>query len=140
MIVKGRRKILQKDVPGRRNHEIRMWDLSSKPGSTIEHLEKAYLGALSAVDLADSIGKQLASDARYTDKGRQDQFRNHVMHQAVPKFYEGRRTISRAKQELDDMRGRLHLPKPDPTDAAGAIARMEIRTWLRGCHKPNGTR
>lgn len=131
MVVKGRRRILAKDVPGRGNREIRMWDLESQPGSTVERLEHAYLGALSAVDLAQSIGGQLASDNRYTDQGRQDQFANHVLHQAVPEFHQGRRAIARAKQELQDMRGRLQLPKPDPTDAAGAIARMEIRTWLR---------
>jgi hypothetical protein len=94
-------------------------------------LERAYLGALSAVDLAENFGRQLAADTRYTDQGRQDQFKNHVLHQAVPVFQLGRRAISRAKQELADMRGRLQLPKADPTDAAGAIARMEIRTWLR---------
>jgi hypothetical protein len=36
------------------------------------------------------------------------------------------------------MRNRLMLPKADPTDAAGAIAKMEIRTWLRGL--PQGER
>ncbi|WP_156944926.1 hypothetical protein [Bradyrhizobium sp. Ec3.3] len=131
MVVKGRRKILPKDVPGRANSEIRIWDLKSKPSSTIERLEKAYLGALGAVDLAESIGTQLAADSRYTDQGRQDQFKNHVLHQAVPVFHEGRRVISNARRELEDMRNRVQLPKADPTDAAGAIARMEIRTWLR---------
>jgi hypothetical protein len=29
------------------------------------------------------------------------------------------------------MQGRLTLPKADPTDAAGAIGRMELRNWLR---------
>ncbi|MCP1915908.1 hypothetical protein J2R96_008388 [Bradyrhizobium elkanii] len=132
MVVKGRRKILAKDAPGRSNREIRMWDLHSKPGSTVERLERAYLGALSAVDLAESIGSQLAADNRYTEQGRQDQHRNHILHQAVPAFHDGRRAISRAKQELDEMRNRFTLPKSDPADAAGAIARMEIRTWLRG--------
>src|SRR4051812_40860576 len=138
MVVKGRRRILANDVPGRGNREIRMWDLESQPGSTVERLEKAYIGALSAVDLAQSIGSQLAADTRYTDQGRQDQFANHVLHQAVPEFHQGRRAISRARQELQDMRSRLQLPKPDPTDAAGAISRMEIRTWLRGL--PQGER
>jgi hypothetical protein len=131
MVVKGRRKILQKDVPGRPNREIRIWTLESKPGSTVEYLERAYLGALSAVDLAENFGRQLATDTRYTDQGRQDQFKGHVLQQAVPVFHQGRRTISRAKQELADMRSRLQLPKADPADAASAIARMEIRTWLR---------
>ncbi|MHC2334480.1 hypothetical protein [Bradyrhizobium sp. USDA 4454] len=146
--IKGRRRILQVDgvsasasspegrpkfLPSlRTNQAIRMWDLKSKPGSTVERLEKAYLGALSAVDLAESIGRQLQADARYTEQGRQDQHRNHILHQGVPVFHQGRRAIAKAKQELDEMRNRLQLPKPDPTDAAGAIARMEIRTWLRG--------
>ena len=116
MVVKGRRKILQKDVPGRPNREIRMWTLESKPGSTVEYLERAYLGALSAVDLAENFGSQLASDARFTDQGRQDQFKNHVIHEAIPVFHRGRRTILRAKQELADMRSRLQLPKADATD------------------------
>ncbi|MCP3459630.1 hypothetical protein [Bradyrhizobium sp. CCGUVB23] len=132
MVVKSRRKILPKDVPGRANAEIRMWDLESKPGSMVERLESAYLGALGAVDLAESIGKQLAADSRYTDQGRQDQFKSHVLHQAVPVFHQGRRVISKARQDLEDMRNRVQLPKADPTDAAGAIALMEIRTWLRG--------
>src|SRR5262245_6887657 len=132
MVVKGRRKILQKDAPGRSNREIRMWTLESKPGSTVERLERAYLDALSAVDLAENIGHQLAADTRYTDQGRQDQFKNHVLHQAVPVFHQGRRAISRARQELEEMRGRLQPPKGDPTDAAGAAARKEIREWLRG--------
>jgi hypothetical protein len=130
--VKGRRKILQKDVPGRSNREIRMWTLEPKPGSTVERLERAYLDALSAVDLAENIGRELAADTRYTDQGRQDQFKNHVLHQAVPVFHQGRRAISRARQELEEMRGRLQFPKGDPTDAAGAAARKEIREWLRG--------
>ena len=132
MVVKGRRKILQKDFPGRPNPEIRMWTLESKPGSTVEYLERAYLGALSAVELAENFGHQLAADTRYTDQGRQDQFKSHVLQQAVPVFQQGRRTISRAKRELEDMRARLQLPKVDAADAAGAIARMEMRTWLRG--------
>ncbi|WP_431014862.1 hypothetical protein [Bradyrhizobium pachyrhizi] len=97
----------------------------------MERLEKVYLDALKSVDLAESIGRQLATDSRYTEQGRQDQHRNHILHQAVPVFHQGRRAISKAKQELDEMRGRLQLPKPDQADAAGAIARMEIRTWLR---------
>jgi hypothetical protein len=75
-----------------------------------------------------SVGRRYS---RYTDQGRQDQFKNHVLHQAVPAFHQGRRAISRAKQELEDKRHRLQLPKANPTDAAGAVARMEIRTWLR---------
>ncbi|MGY4260112.1 hypothetical protein ACVI1L_007180 [Bradyrhizobium sp. USDA 4516] len=130
--VKGRRKILRADVPGRSNQAIRMWTLTPKPDSTIERLEKVYLDALSSVDVAENIGKQLHADTRYTDQGRQDQHRSHILNQAVPVFHQGRRAISRAKQELDDMRSRLQLPKADPADAAGAIAKMEIRTWLRG--------
>ncbi|MGY2920556.1 hypothetical protein [Bradyrhizobium sp. USDA 3262] len=136
--VKGRRKILQADVPGRPNHAIHFWEIKSKPGSTVERLEKAYLNTLAAIDLAESIGKQIAADARYTEAGRQDQHRNHLLHRAVPVFHQGRRAISKAKQELDEMRGRLQLPKVDPTDAAGAISRMEIRTWLRSL--PQGER
>ncbi|MDN4988837.1 hypothetical protein QY049_37460 [Bradyrhizobium sp. WYCCWR 13022] len=136
--VKGRRKILPRDVPGRTNHDIRMWDLKSKPGSTIERLEKAYLDALGAVDSAESAGRQLSADTRYTEQGRQDQHRSLILNQGVPVFHQGRRTISRARQELDEMRSRLQLPKVDPADAAGAIARMEIRTWLRGL--PQGER
>jgi len=136
--VKGRRRILQADVPGRPNHAIHFWEIKSRPGSTVERLEKAYLNTLAAVDLAESIGKQIAADNRYTEQGRQEQHRNHLLHQAVPVFHQGRRAISKAKQELDEMRGRLQLPKTDPTDAAGAIARMEIRTWLRGL--PQGER
>ncbi|MGY4262376.1 hypothetical protein ACVJF2_000946 [Bradyrhizobium sp. USDA 4519] len=129
--VRGRRKMLRADVPGRAQ-AIRMWTLTSKPDSTIERLEKGYLDALSSVDLAENIGKQLHADTRYTDQGRQDQYRDHILHQAVPVFRQGRRAISRAKQELDRMRTRLQLPKADPADAAGAIAKMELRTWLRG--------
>ncbi|MCP1835119.1 hypothetical protein J2R76_003455 [Bradyrhizobium sp. USDA 4532] len=129
--VKGRRKMLRADVPGRAQ-AIRMWTLTSKSDSTIERLEKGYLDALSSVDLAENIGKQLHADTRYTVQGRQDQYRDHILHQAVPVFHQGRRAISRAKQELDRMRARLQLPKADPADAAGAIAKMELRTWLRG--------
>ncbi|MGX1354537.1 hypothetical protein AB7M49_008162 [Bradyrhizobium elkanii] len=136
--VKGRRKILQADVPGRPNHAIHFWEIKSKPGSTVERLEKAYLNTLAAVDLAESIGRQLRADARYTKQGQQDQHRNHILHQGVPVFHQGRRAISKAKQELDEMRNRLQIPKADPTDAAGAIARMEIRTWLRSL--PQGER
>ncbi|MCW2110270.1 hypothetical protein [Bradyrhizobium elkanii] len=136
--IKGRRKILSKDVPGRRNHDIRMWDLKSKPGTSVERLEKAYVEALAAVDLSESIGRQLQADARFTEQGREDQHRSHILNKGVPIFHHGRRTISRARQELDEMRGRLTLPKADPTDAAGAIARMEIRTWLRSL--PQGER
>src|SRR5262245_47373864 len=50
----------------------------------VAHLERA-----SAVDLAENIGRQLAADTRYTDQGRQDQFKNHVLHQAVPVFSSG---------------------------------------------------
>lgn len=131
IVVKGRRKILPKDVPGRENREIRMWTLQSKPGSTLEALEKAYLGALAAVDRAESTGRNLAADKRFTEEGARDQFRGHILQESVPAFYRGRLAVNRARQELDQKRAMLQLPKGDPTDTAAAIRRMGIQTWLR---------
>src|SRR4051812_2758683 len=123
IVVKGRRKILSRDVPGRENPEIRMWTITAKPGSTIEALEQAYTGAIAAVDLAESQGRQLAADKRFTEEGARDQFRKHVLRDSVPAFHRGRMTISRARQELDQKRAMLQLPKGEPTDAAAAIRR-----------------
>lgn len=131
IVVKGRRKILAKDVPGRENREIRMWTLESKPGSTLEALERAYLGAIAAVDSAESTGRNLVADKRYTEEGARDQFRSHILQESVPAFHRGRLAINRARQELDQKRATLRLPAGDPTDAAAAIRRMGIQTWLR---------
>ncbi|WP_256807774.1 hypothetical protein [Bradyrhizobium sp. Bra64] len=131
IVVKGRRKILPRDVPGRENREIRMWTLQSKPGSTLEALENAYTGALAAVDTAESTGRQLFADKRYTEDGARDQFRNHILRDSVPALHRGRMAVNRARQELDQKRATLQLPKGEPTDAAAAIRRMGIQTWLR---------
>ncbi len=115
-------------LPARR---IRLWECETKPGTIIEKLEKAYLDSLSAVDATVTKRQQLAGDTRYTDAGAEEQFASFVFAELIPVFAKGRHTVEQGQQALADMRAKLRLPKADPTDAAGAIERMEIRTWLR---------
>lgn len=126
MAIKGRMTI--KKSGGKR---VRLWELESRPGSIIERLERSYLESLDAVDAMETAQASLAEDKRFTEDGAKEEFRNHVIRNAVPIFHKGRRALQQAQQQLADMRAKLQPPKPDPADAATAIAKLEIRTWLR---------
>jgi hypothetical protein len=95
-------------------------------------LERSYLESLDTVDAMETARAAIDADKRFTADGAKDEFRRHVLSAAVPVFHRGRRAIQQAQQQLAEKRTKLQPPKPDPADAAGAIARMEIRTWLRG--------
>jgi hypothetical protein len=111
---------------------VRLWEAETKPGTILERLEWAYVESLATVDAMEVTRAKLFSDRRFTDAGAKEEFRKHVLTNAIPVFYRGRMTIQKAQAELAEKRVKLQPQKPDPTDAAAAIARMEIRTWLRG--------
>jgi hypothetical protein len=112
---------------------VRLWELDdAKPGTVIEKLQRSYLDSLAAVDDMEAARAAFANDRRYTPDGVKEEMRQHVLRNAVPVFHRGRRAIEQARRQLADMNAKLQPPKADPADAAGAIARMEIRTWLRG--------
>lgn len=129
---KGRLNIRRTAVPGLPNQRTKLWELESKPGTIIARLEQAYLEGLAAVDGMEAARATIDKDVRFTEDGRRDEFRKHVLAQAVPTFIRGRKMIAQARKELADQRAKLQPPKADPADAATAIAKMEIRTWLRG--------
>ena len=117
---------------------IRLWDQDAKPGTTAESLLKHYLASLDGIDRIEAKKAELTNSAEFTPAGIQKQAVDFAFREVVPGHQKGRHAIQRAKQEVAARRERLIPPKSDPADAAGAISRMEIRTWLRGL--PQGER
>jgi hypothetical protein len=47
-------------------------------------------------------------------------------------MHRGRIELAKARQEVETRRAAMAPPKADPADAAGAVRRQEIRTFMRG--------
>jgi hypothetical protein len=123
------RKALPSDGQARR---IKLWTLDAPPGSTAERLLKVYLGSFDAIDTLDARKAEIAANPELTDIGRQKQIKEAIFRDTVPAMHRGRIELAKARQEVEKRRAALAPPKADPADAAAAVRRQEIRTYLRG--------
>jgi hypothetical protein len=97
-----------------------------------EKLLRAYLGSFDAIDSLDSAKASITANPELTDVGRQKQIRDAIFRDTVPAMHRGRIELAKARQEVKTRRAAMAPPKADPADAAGAVRRQEIRTFLRG--------
>ena len=65
------------------------------------------------------------------DKGVMEAVRSFAAANVVPELRRQQFRIERRAKMLQEKRLRLGVPKPDPTDIAGAMLRGEIRSYLR---------
>jgi hypothetical protein len=68
---------------------------------------------------------------KLTETGITDKVREVAELAIVPKLRRVQHAVARVRAETAEARAALTVAKPDPTDAAGAIRRMEIRNVLR---------
>src|SRR5262245_19128104 len=59
-------------APSRPNRRVRLWELESKPNTTIARLEKAYLSALDTVDRLGAHRDEAVKSGKYTEHGLRD--------------------------------------------------------------------
>jgi hypothetical protein len=74
---------------------------------------------------------ELERDQRFTTMGRRDELKAALPGHAR-KLGAAASSIQKLRAEIKQRRAALQIPAPDRSDLAGAIERMEIRSWLRG--------
>jgi hypothetical protein len=111
---------------------MRLWDIESAPGSTLEKLEQhSYLAALDAVDQLEAHRAEAAASGTFTETGLIQSARQFALSKLVPSLHRGRQQVAAAKREAAEKRSKLTLQPIDRTDLVGEMRRQEIRTWLR---------
>jgi hypothetical protein len=124
---------MRKSLPGDgQARRVKLWTVDAPTGSTAEKLLKVYLGAFAAIDALDAAKATIASNPELTDVGRQKQIKESIFRETVPAMHRGQIELAKARQEVETRRAALIPPKADPTDAAAAVRRQEIRAFLRG--------
>lgn len=110
------------------------WDSAKSP--VLQRLERVYQASLDAADAVVTAKAELhktnEKHKRYTPAGLADQLREYVGNDVTPKLSPMKAELERAKGDILTKRAQLK-PKPasDPKDAAAAIRRAEIRSFLR---------
>src|SRR5262245_3757063 len=100
---------------------IKLWPFDPEPGTTLAHLEKAYMAGLDAVDRAEERMKSSTASGKFTSQGAKDDVLHFTLTHLVPSLHGARRTIAKAKSEVAERRAKLQLKVANPTDIAGAM-------------------
>src|SRR5262245_12372592 len=116
-------------APSRPNRRTRLWELESKPNTTIARLEKAYLGALDTVDKLGAHRDEAFKSGNYTEDGLRDTVLKAAL-ESTSSLKAGRNAIAKARDEADLLRKKVALPKLDPADMVRFLRRQEIRNRL----------
>jgi len=103
----------------------RLWELSGSNNPTVQKLEGTYLAGLGAMDRAEARHAAIKVDPRFTPDGVRDDLLKFVLTDAVPKLYQGRMVIKKARDKLAERKSKLKIEPRDKTDAAAAVRRME---------------
>jgi hypothetical protein len=121
-------------VTARKNggRRVRLWELGDANNPTVKRLETAYVSSLEAMDRVEAQHAANKADARFTPEGVRDALLKFVLTDAVPVLHRARTGIKKARTELAERKSKLKLEGPDKTDAAAAVRRSDIRSWLRG--------
>ncbi|MCP8939392.1 hypothetical protein NK718_12780 [Alsobacter sp. SYSU M60028] len=110
---------------------IAAFSLSGDPKSPVGRLAAVYEKACAAALEARSKRSDLANSKELTEAGLQKRMAAYAREGAYAALLRLHHEFGRVKEIADEKRAAIAVPKPDPRDAAGAIAGMEIRTWLR---------
>src|SRR5262245_28037339 len=123
---KGRQTIRKEG--GRRT---RLWELSDSKNPTVKKLEAVYMSGLDAMERIEARHAANKADPRFTPDGVRDDLLKFILADAVPVLHKGRMAIKKARADVAERRSKLRIKGPDKADIAGALRRMEIRTFLR---------
>jgi hypothetical protein len=121
-------------MTARRNgtgRRVRLWEQVGSDNPTVQRLQAAYLVGLATMDAVEDRHAANKADRRYTPDGVRDDLKKFALSEAVPKLYRARAEIRRARAEADELRKKISLPAPNPADLAGAMRRIQIRTYLQ---------
>jgi hypothetical protein len=88
-------------------------------------------GAWRAVDAASGLREKLTKEGRLSAKGIEEAIRDNLETGVVGRLRRGQHEVAKVRAEIAATRAGMGIPKPDKTDAAGAILRSEYRTFLR---------
>jgi hypothetical protein len=116
-------------APSRPNRRTRLWELESKPNTTVARLEGVYLSAFDIVDKLGDHRSAAEKSGKYTPEGLRDNVLQAAL-ETTPTLKAGRNTIAKARDEAAELRKKVALPKPDPADMVGFLRRQEIRNRL----------
>lgn len=110
------------------------WDSAKSP--VLQRLERIYQASLDAADAVVTAKTELhktnEQHKRYTPAGLADQLREYVGSDVRPKLAPMKAELERAKGDILTKRAMLKPKSPaDPKDAAAAIRRSEVRSFLR---------
>jgi hypothetical protein len=101
---------------GRPNRRIRAWAFQPKPGTTLEKMEKSFLGALVAVDRVTHRRDESTKSGRFTADGVSQDVLQFALAEAIPVLGRGRSAIREAQREVEALREKVVLRAPDTSD------------------------
>lgn len=88
-------------------------------------------GAWEAVDAAGALRDKLTNEGRLSAKGIEETMRANLESGVVGRLRRAQHEVEKVRAEIAATRAGMGIPKPDKTDAAGAILRSEYRAFLR---------
>lgn len=94
-------------------------------------ITNAIDGTVAAMDRLHEKSGELRKTGRYSEAGLADEIRKFAATDPAPMLRKGQLAVEAFKANLAQCRENLKVPKPDKTDVAGAILRMDTRNWLR---------
>jgi hypothetical protein len=109
---------------------VRLWTIPESDNPLIAGLERAYLGALEAVDRTEAKHATIKGDPRFTEQGVRDELQRHALSDAIPQLYRGRLAINKARSAAAERRAKFKLDAPDKTDYCAGLRRLELRSYL----------
>jgi predicted kinase len=102
---------------------------SSDPG--LAEVAGIFHRLFQVTDFVASQGENLRASGKFSTQGLTEEVRAIAKRDAVPAILRAAQLIEAARAEIAAKRAGLALPKADPTDAAGAVLRAEMRTYLK---------
>ena len=107
------------------------WKQSWYQVSFLVPVTQAFNSSLSVVEVLMAKSAEMRASKKYSELGYREEVRALALDNVVPILKRNEATIRAAYRELQARKARLALPKPDPTNAAEASIRSEMRALLR---------
>lgn len=121
--------------------------LMQSEGEHLKTLRDYARGLRALLEEADTHRRELESkrtpqgEPLLTPAGIREAVREHAERELTPRLRRVARHLAEARANAEERAARLSPVRPlDPSDAAAAIARMELRTWLRSLPEVERTR
>lgn len=110
------------------------WKASWSEGLHFRRAAEAYRQAVAvwdAIPHLEEAAKTLKAPGDLSAKGLTDRLKEKAAKDVAPTIARARHAVQQARSEAKAMRESFRIAAPDPSDLAGAIRRMELRTWMR---------